>query len=115
MKEKGTFIIEIGNPEWIMTNFQPKSWDERDDHYMLVERSFNWENKRNITRWIIIDKKSKRINEMTFNHRLYSLQEFKELYKKLGLAIQEVYGSSLKEPFEQTKSNRLVIIAKKGN
>jgi len=113
LKVKGIFIIEIGNPEWIMTNFQPKSWDERDDYYLLAERSFNWENKRNITRWIFIDKKSKRINEITFNHRLYSLQEFKKLYKKLGLAIQEVYGSCLKEPFEQTKSNRLVIVAER--
>ena len=115
LKEKGTFIIEIGNPEWIIINFQDKYWDERDDFYMLAERSFNWENKRNITRLIFIDKKSKKINEITFNHRLYSLQEFKKLYKKLGLAIQEVYGSCLKEPFEQTKSNRLVIIAEKGN
>jgi len=115
LKEKGTFVIDIGNPEWLIINFQDKHWDERDDFYMLVERSFNWENKRNITRWIFIDKKSKKINEITFNHRLYSLQEFKKLYKKLGLAIQEVYGSCLKEPFEQTKSNRLVIIAEKGN
>lgn len=115
LKENGTFILEIGNPEWIIMNFQDKHWDERDDFYMLAERSFNWENKRNITRWIFIDKKSKKINEITFNHRLYNLQEFRKLYKKLGLAIREVYGSCLKEPFEQTKSNRLVIIAEKGN
>ncbi|MGD8506480.1 MAG: class I SAM-dependent methyltransferase [Candidatus Bathyarchaeota archaeon] len=113
LKEKGTFIIDIGNPEWIITNFQDKHWDERDDFYMLAERSFNWENKRNITRWIFIDKKSRKIDEITFDHRLYSLQEFKKLYKKLGLAIQEVYGSCLKEPFEQTKSNRIVMVAEK--
>lgn len=115
LKEKATFIIEIANPEWLIINFQDKHWDERDDFYMLAERSFNWEKKRNITRWIFIDKKSKKINEITFNHRLYSLQEFKKLYKKLRLTIQEVYGSCLKEPFDQTKSRRLVITAEKGN
>jgi len=115
LKKKGRFIIEIGNPEWLIINFEDKHWDERDDFYMLAERSFNWEKKRNITRWIFIDKKSKKINEITFNHRLYSLQEFKKLYKTLRLAIQEVYGSCLKEPFDQTKSRRIVIIAEKGN
>lgn len=115
LKEKGRFIIDIGNPEWLILNFEDKHWDERDDFYMLGERSFNWEKKRNVTRWIFIDKKSKKKNEITFNHRLYSLQEFQKLYKKLGLTIQEVYGSCLKEPFDQTKSRRLVIIAQKGN
>ena len=60
LKEKGTFIIDIANPEWRILNFQDKHWDERDDFYMLTERSFNWENKRNITRWIFIDKKARK-------------------------------------------------------
>lgn len=115
LKKEGTFVIEIANPEWLIMNFQEKYWDEREDFYMLADRSFNWENKRNITRWVFIDKKRREISEITFDHRLYSLQEFKVLFQKLGLSVEEVYGSCLKECFERNKSNRLLIIAKKGH
>lgn len=90
-----------------------KNWRERNDFYMLMDRSFNWKDKRNVTRWVFIDKRRRDIREITFDHRLYSLQEFKDIFQKLGLSIEEVYGSCLKEPFERNKSHKLLIIAKK--
>jgi len=73
LRKEGTFVIEIANPEWLIINFQDKDWRERNDFYMLTDHSFNWKDKRNVTRWVFIDKRRREIREITFDHRLYSL------------------------------------------
>jgi len=64
-------------------------------------------------RWIYIDKASGELNEISFDHRLYSFTELQRMYEARDLKIKDVYGSFAKEKFDSSKSERIIIVARK--
>jgi len=113
LKSNGVFVLEIANPGWIIANFQARDWDETGGFYVLEERNIDWKRKRMSSRWILIDKKEKEITEMPVNHRLYDLNELRELLMKAGFEIMNVFGSPEKEEFHSTKSRRIYLVSRK--
>lgn len=113
LKSNGVFVLDIANPEWLMRNFREKDWDEDDDHFSLQQRSVDWKKQRWKSRWIVIDKRTKEIHEISFDHRLYSLQELEELLSRYGITVTKVYGSFKKEEFDEANSNRIIILGRK--
>jgi len=78
----------------------------------LQQRSVQWKTKRCKARWIVINKQTKEIDEIHFDHRLYDLQELEELLSKVGLETTQVYGSFRRKNFDESKSNRIIILSK---
>jgi len=113
LKHRGVFVLEMANPGWILSNFQARSWDETRSFFVLEERCLDWKSKRMRSRWILIDKKAREINEMSVDTRLYDLSELKELLLRAGFEVVSVFGSPEKEEFDVTKSRRILLVAKK--
>ncbi len=78
----------------------------------MQQRSVEWKTKRWKAKWIVINKQTKEIDEIHFDHRLYDL-ELEELLSKVGLETTQVYESFRKEIFDESKSNRMIILSKK--
>lgn len=113
LKTNGVFALDMANPEWLVRNFREKDWTEDENYISLEQRSVDWKNKRWKSRWVVINKQTKEIDEISFDHRLYSSQELEELLSKEGIETTQVYGSYRKESFNETKSNRIIILSKK--
>jgi len=113
LRSGGTFILDMFNPGWLLRNFRERDWMEEEEYLTLEQRSVEWRSKRMKSRWIIIDKCSSEISEVSFDHRIYDLQELKGLLAKKNLETVEVYGSFRKESFDEAKSGRIIIISRK--
>lgn len=113
LKPDGVFVLEVSNPGWIISNFQARSWDETDSFYALEERNLDWKTKRMRSRWILINRKDGETNEIPVDHRLYDLNELKELLSKAELEVISTFGSPEKEEFHATRSRSILLVTKK--
>lgn len=113
IRAKGIFVMDITNPEAIIRRYQEKDWSEIEHFFLLEQRNWEWETKRMKCRWIYIDKTSGELNEISFDHRLYSFSELQRMYEARGLKITNVYGSFAKEKFDSNKSWEIIIVARK--
>ena len=113
LKSEGIFVLDIANPSWILRNFREKDWTEDEKYLSLEQRSVDWKTKRWKSKWIVVNKQTKEIDEIDFDHRLYDLQELKELFRREGLQTTHVYGSFKKEDFNEAMSNRIIILSRK--
>lgn len=111
LKNEGTFILDIANPGWLVRNFRERDWTEEKKYLSLEQRSVNWKNKRMKGKWIVINKQTKEIDEINFDHRLYDLQELKELLHRENLETTQIYGSFRKEDFNEARSNRIILLS----
>ena len=112
LKSGGTFILDMANPGWLIRNFREKDWDEERNYISLQQRSVNWKTKRWKSKWIIINKKTRQIDEINFHHRLYDVQELTELLDNHGLMTTQIYGSFRKDDFDEARSRRIIILSK---
>ena len=112
LKSRGIFVLDITNPGWILRNFREKDWREEEKYLSLEQRSVDWKRKRMKCRWIIVNKKTKEIDEINFEHRLYNLEELKEMLNKEGLETTQVYGAFTKEKFDDV-SGRIIVLSRK--
>jgi SAM-dependent methyltransferase len=113
MKANGLFIIDIANPDWILRNFKDKDWHDEEGFYLMQERTLNWEGRRMSVHWVFVDKKDREIREIAFDLRLYSIEELRRLFKKLGLKIIKEFGSFTDEKFDKASSKRIIIVGLK--
>ncbi len=84
LKSEGLFVLDIANPVWLLRNFQEKDWDQDETYLSLEERAVDWKSKRWKSRWIVVNKQTKEIDEIAFDHRLYDLQELREMLDRAG-------------------------------
>lgn len=113
MRAEGMFVMDIVNPEALIRRYQEKDWSEEEQFFMLEQRNWEWETKRLKCRWIYINKVSGEVNEISFDHRLYSLSELQRMHEARGLKVTDVFGSFTKDKFDSSKSVRIVIVARK--
>jgi SAM-dependent methyltransferase len=113
LKPQGIFVLDMANPSWIIRNFREIAWDESPRFYVLERRSLDWSSKRMKNQWILVDKEKGKIDELSFDHRLYDLNELKNLLTKIGFKVIDVFGSFKKEKFLEASSRRIVIVTKK--
>ena len=113
LKQDGQFLIDVANREHLIEVFKKKDWGEFPGFFMLERRSLNAKQSRLRSRWILIDKKSGR--ERIFHHdlRLYSYQQLRSMFDKIGMRIEGAYGGyDSKQQFSE-KAARLILLAKK--
>lgn len=113
LKSEGTFILDMANPGWLIRNFREKDWDEERNYISLQQRSVNWKSKRWKSKWIVINKQTGEIDEISFHHRLYDVQELTELLDNEGLLTAQIFGSFRKDDFNEARSRRIIILSRK--
>ena len=113
LKSRGTFVLDIANPGWLLRNFRERDWTEDEKYLSLNQRSVDWKTKRWKSKWIVVNRQTKEIDEINFDHRLYDLQELKELLNRECLETTQVHGSFKKEDFDEAKSNRIIILSRR--
>jgi ubiquinone/menaquinone biosynthesis C-methylase UbiE len=114
LKSGGIFVLDIVNPGWLLRNFVEKDWTEDEKYLSLQQRSIDWKTKRIRCKRIIVNKQTREIDQISFDHRLYDMQELRELLNRKGLETAQIYGSFEKEDFDETKSDRIIILSRKG-
>ncbi len=113
LRRQGIFVLDIANPVWLLRTFKEQDWTEEETYLSLEERSIDWKNKRWKSRWIIVNKQTKDIDEIRFDHRLYDSEELKEMLNREGLAVTQIYGSFTKERFDEATSGRIIMLSEK--
>lgn len=115
LKPNGIFVLETVNAGWIIRNFRDRSRDETNSFYVLEERNLNWSRKKIRSNWVLIGKGEGKIRETIVEHRIYDLNELKSLLSKVGLKVMDVFGSSGREEFHETRSSRILIVSQKSD
>lgn len=113
LKSEGIFALDIANPGWLLRNFREKDWTDEENYLSLEQRFVDWKTKRWKSKWIVVNKQTKEIDEINFDHRLYDLRELQELLQGEDLEAIQVYGSFKKEDFDEARSNRIIILSRK--
>lgn len=113
LKPGGRLVMETMGKEVLARIFLSRNWEYPDnnrDTIVLQEREVvgAWERMSN--HWIIL--KDGRIEELTFDHRLFSAVELINLLKSAGFSDAAGYGSLDGCPYDHT-AKRLVVVAEK--
>ena len=112
----GLLVMDIANRDWIVRNFQAKSYDFGEDGMvMLAERTMDMETSWMHNIWRYYRKEGEDLRHLeTFevDHRVYSLHELKGLIEGSGWACQEFYGGFGMEPFRM-ESKRIIAVARR--
>ncbi|MEO8666407.1 MAG: class I SAM-dependent methyltransferase [Ignavibacteria bacterium] len=109
LKKGGYFVFDFINKGYIEKNIVPYSRSRQGEITLIqkrmIEKGFI---KKNIT-----IRKNKEVFNFTESLRLYGLSEFKKVFKSYNFRIQNLYGDYFGNKFNESKSQRLIIIAKK--
>lgn len=83
LKPKGKLFIDNLSREFIADNFHPKSWNKfQTNVFLLEERWWSKDKKNLLSLWYLIEKN--RIYVLLNKLRLYSVEEFKNLFYEIG-------------------------------
>ena len=111
LKSNGIFVIDFFNAHKVKEELIPEEKKEIRGMTFEIERE-----KKNgfIYKHIHLKQGNK---EMHFTERVraFHLDDFREMLKNTGFTIREVFGSYQLDPYEESDSKRLIIIAKAKN
>lgn len=119
VRSEGFFVLEILNKEWLIENFQERSFSQHKNIIILDERQFDPETSRirNIWRYLVQrDEKNFVLEKQIIaDHRLWNLHELKEMFERTGWQFQAAYPGFYQHPkgIPLVKAKRLLVIAKK--
>lgn len=83
LKTKGRLFIDNLSMEFVMNNFCPKNWTKLQSHIFLLEERMLSKNKKNLlSKWHLLEKN--KLHILLNKLRLYSVQEFKDLFHETG-------------------------------
>jgi len=110
LKQNGKFLIEILGKEVLAKRFRERDWHEEDGVMYLEERKIidDWSKIR--TRWIKI--KDSKIDDFTFEHRLFSAMEMENLLSEAGFSKINFFGGLEGLEYDNNASRMIVIASK---
>jgi SAM-dependent methyltransferase len=110
LKRGGLLCFDTFNRDAFLKGFLPYIITEKGNDFMIDQNSFDsFSGRLNDKRVIIRNGKRK---DKPFSIRLYNPTEIKELLKRTGLEIHQIYRDWDANPFT-SDSRRMIIIAKK--
>ena len=87
----GLFVIDTVNPAALARLFQPRSWSELENGTLFLERrEYDLRTGRVQAHWSFVDDRGRR--DLSFDHRVYTIAEYGELFERAGLRVNDVYG-----------------------
>ncbi|MDF1569162.1 MAG: methyltransferase domain-containing protein [Spirochaetaceae bacterium] len=111
LESGGWLIVEMDGKEVAASNFEERTWLERDGRLILLEYSADaaWTRLRN--RWMFRDTDGS-WHETEFSYRLFSALELGRLLEEAGFSSIEFFGGMDARPYDQN-ARRLVALAKR--
>lgn len=113
----GIFVLEMGDRDWVLRNYQPTSVSRTGHELEIHERRrFDWERSVMHSRWTFfrgVGARKRRALTQEITVRLYSLHELRNLLERSGWEYLGSYGSlSSLEPVS-LRSHRLVVVGRR--
>lgn len=109
LKPDGIFILDYFNSEWV------KATLTTDYHLVASDIDFHIQkiiNDEHVIKTIEFEAEGKAYHFQE-KVRLFTLKDFEVLFAKAGLTIVEKFGDYQLQPFDEKKSNRLILQAKR--
>ncbi|HST18469.1 MAG TPA: methyltransferase domain-containing protein [Gaiellaceae bacterium] len=92
LRPGGVFMLDAVNQSALLRNLRPESWSELDDGTLFLERrEFDLVAGRARAYWTFVDAAGRR--EHSFEHRVYTLAEYRAMFERAGLRTIEVCGA----------------------
>jgi D-alanine-D-alanine ligase len=87
LKSKGKILLDIVDGEWMRNNFEARTWEWIDQNYFVCrERTLSSDNKRIISREVIVNAEIGIIADQFYAERLYSFEEIKNMLSTAGFS-----------------------------
>jgi len=91
LKSKGVFLLEMGNRDYYLKNFEAKNWRRlENDQAIVTQREFDYVSSRIDQVFELVG--AERVKRWSLSWRAYTLAEVVEMLKQAGLAFSYVYG-----------------------
>jgi len=92
LRPAGRLLLDTMNRDWLMRNYEPRGWQEREDGTLdLEDRRFDARSGRNRVRVISIRPDGRRA-EHHIDLRLYTLKELSDMLSRAGLKVLRTWG-----------------------
>jgi D-alanine-D-alanine ligase len=119
LASKGSLLLDLSNGEWLMQNFQKRSWEWIDKSLLVCRERVLSESNRLISREVIINVNKGVLTDQFYAERLYSFQSIKELLEKANFEnitlMENVQSSSTRNQDLGMMENRMFVLAKAPN
>jgi SAM-dependent methyltransferase len=119
VRRGGFFALEIGNRDWLVRNFKERDFSRHEGLIVLEERELDAESSRMHSTWtFLVEKGERNFNlerQITIDHRVWSLHELIELFKKTGWDFVKAYPGFRRLPIDVPPSEApgFLLIGKK--
>ncbi|HJO94010.1 MAG TPA: class I SAM-dependent methyltransferase [Victivallales bacterium] len=111
LKSGGKCLIDVMGKERIAKILQPTTSETLDDGSMMVQKHRIFDDWTRIeNEWIIV--KNGKAESFKFHHTVYSGQELKNLFEKVGFVNTRLYGDLEGRPYG-SEAQRLIIVGEK--
>ncbi len=111
IKKNGIFVLDFLNVQYAEEHLVAESKKEIDGVVFNIKR---WADDKHLYKKIFIEDKNINHNcEHTERIAKILPEDFSKMFEKYGLKIEEMFGDYELNPFDEKKSPRLIMIAKK--
>ncbi len=81
----GLVVMDLADGEWIKSHFERRSWEWIDeDHFVCRERSLSADDRRLISREVVVHAEKGVIADQFYAERLYTREQIKQLLESMG-------------------------------
>jgi SAM-dependent methyltransferase len=109
LREGGALVLEVAGKEHVAKNFNPRFWIERDDGFLLQDRTIIDDWTRTEVRWVFVT--GGEVRDYTVRVWLYSAGELKTLCREAGFTSAVAYGGLAGSDYDEN-AERLVVVAR---
>jgi SAM-dependent methyltransferase len=110
LKPEGVFLLEMGNRDYYLKNFQAKDWRKLEDgRVTIIQRDFDYERSRIVVAFEMWG--GERIERWSHSWRAYTLAEMVAILQRAGMTLSCVYGDWDRSPYD-VDSPRMVVVGK---
>lgn len=110
LKDNGVLVMDIWSKELVAMNDRGRYWTETDGIYNMEKREIKDDWNKVETTWIKVEEGE--TVEYTWEKRLYSARELRDLMNEIGFSSIDFYGNLEGQDYNE-KSERMIVVAEK--
>jgi len=92
LRSGGTIALDLADGQWLKTNFEKRSWEWIDQNHLVCrERSLAADNKRLVSREVVVHAEKGVIADQFYAERLYTKSEISQMLERVGFEAVRVH------------------------